>query len=97
MRCERNGVVVYHPYERPDEEPISEVKNGINIINVDRMMDIDTSNIDFIVRGDRYRCPKCGCEIVCGFGQRMLDYEVPQEELKRMILNAPEAIEILRK
>jgi len=42
MNCEKNGVVVYHPYEQPDPGPIQEkLKKNLTIIHTDRMMDID--------------------------------------------------------
>jgi len=98
MRCERNGVIVYHPYEQPTPGPVQEKKGNLTIINTDRLIaPVDTTRIDFIAMGDKYKCPKCGYEIVTGFGQMMVDYTYPQEMLKKLVTNAPEAIEILRK
>jgi len=98
MNCEKNGVVVYHPYEQPDPGPIQEkLKKNLTIIHTDRMMDIDPTRIDFIVRGDKYKCPDCGYEVVLDFGRMMIDYQVPQEQLKKMVTNASEVVEIRRK
>ena len=98
MQCEKNGIVVYHPYEQPSSGPVQEKVGNITIINTDRLManSIDITKIDFVVRGDKYKCPICGYEVVVGFGQQMIDYQWPQEALKKMVTNAEEVVEIRR-
>jgi len=96
MHCEKNGVVVYHPYEDPTPGPVQEKVGKMTIIHTDRMIKIDKTRIDFIVRGDKYKCPICGYEIVLDFGRIMLDYQISQEQLKKMITNADEVVEIRR-
>lgn len=99
MQPIQNGVVVYHPYERPSEGPIQETRGGINIIHTDRLISPDhfAGRVDFLAYGDKYRCPFCGIEVVTGFGQQMIDYEVPQETLKKILSKSKNPIEILRR
>jgi len=100
MQCEKNGVVVYHPYERPDPGPTVTKTKKMAMIHLDRLLvdSIDTTKVDFVVRGDKYRCPVCGFEVVTGFGGQMVDGQWPQEQLKNMISSpGVEAIEILRR
>lgn len=98
MAAEYNGCLVYHPYEKPDLGPVVEQRNGVNIINTDQMMEINESDIDFIVPGDLYRCPRCNYKIVTDYGERIINYvNASQEELKRRVANHPYTIEILRK
>jgi len=96
MQCEKNGVVVYHPYEEPKPGPIQEKVGNLTVIHTDRLITIDKTKIDFVVRGDKYKCPICGYEVVVGFGQQMVDYQYPQEQLKKIVTNADETIEIRR-
>jgi len=44
-----------------------------------------------------FSCPKCNFGVITNFGKRILDYDVPQEELKRRVATHPYTIEILRK
>jgi len=97
MQCEKNGVIVYHPYERPDPGPIQEKVGDLTIINIDRMMDIDTTKIDFIVHGDKYKYPDCGYEVIVGFGDPMVDGAWPQEVLKKAVSQSKDVVEILRR
>ncbi len=98
MVAEYNGCLVYHPYEKPDPGPVVEQIDGMTIINTDRLMEINEGNIDFIVPGDLYRCPKCNYKVVTDYGQRIMGYvDASQEELKRRVANHPYTIEILRK
>ncbi len=96
MIPEQNGVLVYHPYEKPDLAPLIEQRNGITTINLDQLTEINESNIDFIVSGDLYRCPKCNYKIVTEYGQIVLDCGGSQEEMKRMVATHPYTIEITR-
>ena len=98
MISEENGVLVYHPQERPNPAPAFEQRNGMNIINTDQLMEINEGNIDFIVLGDLFSCEKCGHKVITNFGKRIVDYvDASQEELKRMVATHPYTIEILRK
>lgn len=97
MSCARIGVIVFHPYERPEPGPTIEQDGNLTIVHLDRLLAINPYDIDFAVKGDKYRCPECGYEIVTGFGREMLDYDVPQDVLKQIVVNATEAIEITRK
>ncbi len=98
MVADYNGCLVYHPYEKPDPGPVVEQRNGVSIINTDRLMEINESDIDFIVSGDVFACPKCNHKIVARYGRRTIDYvDASQEELKRRVAVHPYTIEILRK
>ena len=80
----QNGHLVVHYYERPSGAPVQTI-GGTTIINVDYAISedhFDCGRVDFIVRGDLYRCPKCGHEIITGFGKPLVDYDFPQEHLK---------------
>lgn len=104
MNCVLNGTVVYHPYEhaRPDEKA-QEVVNGVTIVNTDVLIEggWKDGDIDFLVKGDKYECPKCGQQIVTGFGGKIVDYhEVPQEKMQEWVMLAKtqgRAVKIMRK
>lgn len=51
-------------------------------------------HIDWAMNGDRFRCPQCGNEILAAFGKMLFDYDVPQDQLHFMRLNAKEAVEL---
>lgn len=105
MQCIKNGVIVYHPYERPEPGPIAEDVRIIGrhvsffrCINIDRLIDIDITKIDFIVHGDKYRCPDCGYEVVTGFGSILIDGQWSQDALKKTISRpGQEVVEIRRR
>jgi len=87
FRCEKNGHLVAHLYERPKGAPEKTV-GDIHIINLDYAISpdhYDCGRVDFLVSGDKYRCPACGNEIVTGFGEPMVDYDYPQERLREMV------------
>lgn len=55
-----------------------------------------TEVIDFVVIGDRYKCPKCGASIVTGFGRMMVATNHDQEKLRKVRDSMEEQIRILR-
>jgi len=105
MRPERNGVIVYHPMEHATEEPVQEKIGGFTVVDTDRLIEGSwkEGDIDFVVCGDKYKCPNCGVEIVTGFGGLMMATafsEFTQAKLKRIVNKAKKlgiAIEIRRK
>ena len=47
-----------------------------------------------------YECPQCKAQIVTGFGEQMIDYQVSQDFLRKVVKKAIEggyAVKILRK
>lgn len=103
MQPIQNGVVVYHLYEKPlpTDPPKQSKHGGVTVINADRLIDPaiyeQKGRIDFIVMGDKYKCPICGTEIITGFGKPIIDFESPQESLQRIVKHAKNPIEIRRK
>ncbi len=103
MFCCKNETVVYHPYEhaKPDTPAQRKVGN-LTIINTDVLIEgsWQEGDIDFAVLGDMYECPKCHKRIVTDFGKPMIDYQVDQEFLQKIVKKAIEegrAVKILRK
>jgi len=70
MNCETNEVVVYHLVQGRGEEILHD--EGGNEI------------IDFIVYGDKFKCPKCDKEVVTGFGRAIVASETSQEDLLKL-------------
>lgn len=98
MLCAKNDVVVYHPIEFPTGGPIQEG----NIVYTDRLCVNmwQPGDIDFVALGDKYRCPDCGTEVVVGVRELMmatLFSKWTQKDLKRIVTEAEEVIEIMRK
>ena len=52
--------------------------------------------IDFVVIGDRYKCPKCGASIVTGFGKMLTAADHNQKYLRAVRDSMEEQIRILR-
>ena len=99
----RNGTIVYHPYEHatPDT-PAQEQIGNVTVVNTDVLIEggWQEGDIDFAVQGDTYECPECKARIVTGFGERMIDYQVKQEFLQKIVKKALEGgyvVKILRK
>jgi hypothetical protein len=103
MFCCQNGTVVYHPYEHAKPNEVAQEKVGnVTIVNTDVLIEgrWQEGDIDFAVQGDTYECPYCHAKIVTGFGERMIDYQVKQEFLQKIVKKAIErgyAVKILRK
>ena len=55
-----------------------------------------TEVIDFIVIGDRYKCPKCSASIITGFGKMLTAADHNQEYLRKVRDGMKERIRILR-
>ena len=55
-----------------------------------------TEVIDFIVIGDKYKCPKCGANIVTGFGKMLTAADHNQKYLRAVRDSMEEQIRILR-
>jgi hypothetical protein len=97
-----NGTIVYHPYEHEYFKPAQEQVGNVTVVNTDVLIEGSwkEGDIDFAVLGDTYECPKCKAQIVTGFGERMIDYQVKQEFLQKLVKKAIEggyAVKILRK
>ena len=56
----------------------------------------DEEEIDFVVLGDRWECPKCHASIVTGFGDLLTTDHVEQQILRNLRDGAEEQIRILR-
>ena len=99
MEPERNGVIVWHPYEKPELGPITEQHGNLTVINVDRMLPKelfwDKDRVDFLVNGDLYICPKCNCQIITGFGTPQYD-NGDQQPMKHWVKCAEERGEAYR-
>ena len=54
--------------------------------------------IDFVVLGDKYKCPKCSASIITGFGKMLTaaDYDYDQKFLRDVRDSTEEQIRILR-
>ena len=52
--------------------------------------------IDFVVLGDKYECPKCSANIVTGFGKMLTAADHDQEYLRKVRDGMEEQIRILR-
>lgn len=103
MKCQVNGVLVYHPYEHvnPDAK-LQETVGETTFVNTDVLIEDSwkDGDIDFIVAGDLYVCPSCGRRVITGFGEKMVDHKTPQKHLQEMVQNAKQrgyAVKILRK
>lgn len=101
MSCEKNGVMVVHPMEHAEPGPIQEQGEGFTQVNVDALFEgsMKEEDVDFVIIGDKYRCPTCGNEIVTGFGRLIMATaftKYTQEDLKKFVEEAEEAIEIRR-
>lgn len=55
-----------------------------------------TEVIDFIVIGDKYKCLKCGANIVTGFGKMLIATNHEQDYLRKVRDSMEEQIRILR-
>ena len=103
MVCVKNETVVYHPYEHAEPSTPAQKKVGdVVVVNTDVLIEggWQEGDIDFAVLGDTYECPECKARIVTGFGQPMIDYQVPQEYLQKLVKKAVEkgyVVKILRK
>lgn len=103
MQPTQNGVIVYHLYEKPTptDPPLQEKVGNLTVINTDRLIDPglykQKGRIDFVVHGDKYRCPICGIEIIKGFGKPMVDFTFPQEQLQKIVKHATNPVELRRK
>ena len=75
-----NEVAVWHPIEPITLNPDSKA--------------ID--DIDFVVSGDRWECPKCHASIVTGFGNIQTGNDRTQEWLRQFRDEKEEQIRILR-
>jgi len=97
MTCAENGVLVYHPLEHATPGPAQERVGGISVVNVDRLIEGSwkDGDIDFVIYGDKYRCPGCGNEVVVDFGGTIM---TSQDHMKRLIKKGGgTVIEIRRK
>ena len=83
MECARNDVAVWHPIEGKYAHEM--VKDAI-----------EGEQIDFVVLGDRYECPKCGANIVTGFGGMLIATNYDQKYLKEVRDGMEEKIRITR-
>ncbi len=107
MQPTQNGVIVYHLYEKPlptdppTQEKIPWRYGSVTVINTDRLIDPELykqkGRIDFVIHGDKYKCPTCGVEIIKGFGRPMVDFTFSQEQLQKMVKHATNPIELKRK
>lgn len=109
VKCEQemipihNGTIVYHPYEHAEPNtPAQEQVGNVTVVNADILIEGSWAegDIDFAVQGDTYKCPSCKTKIVTGFGEQMIDYQVSQEFLRKLISEAIDggyAVKILRK
>jgi len=52
--------------------------------------------IDFVVMGDKFKCPGCESEIVVNFGKQMHDLSGHQDHLQKIVDAAEETVRILR-
>jgi len=83
MECARNDVAVWHPIEGKHAHEMMEVA-------------IEGETIDFVILGDRYECPKCGANVVTGFGRMLIGTDYDQKYLKEMRDVMGEKIRITR-
>lgn len=96
MRCEKNGVYIYHPLEHTTPGPIQEG----NIVYTDRMLEGSwkEGDIDFVTEGDKYKCPTCGHEVIVDCGHLMIASPFTgfsQRKLKGIIKKAREKTEVI--
>ena len=54
------------------------------------------TEIDFVVIGDRYKCPKCSANIVTGFGKMLIATDHEQDYLRKVRDSMEEQIRFLR-
>lgn len=103
MQPTQNGIVVYHLYEKPlpTDPPKQEKIGNLTVINTDRLIDPklyeEKGRIDFVIHGDKYKCPICGIEIITGFGSPIVDFDASQEALQLLVKHATNPIELKRK
>lgn len=106
MECVKNGVLVYHPFEHATPGPVEETGGDVAIVHTDRMIEGSwkDGDIDAVAYGDKYGCPKCGLEIVTGFGGTIVagpfEGQQSQKQLNKMVADAKKegiAVEIRRK
>ena len=83
MNCARNDVAVWHPIEGKYAHEM--MKDAI-----------EGEQIDFVIIGDRYECPKCHASIVTGFGDMQISDYRTQEWLRQFRDEMEEKIRILR-
>lgn len=89
MQPERNGVIVWHPYEKPEPGLVVEQHEGYSVINTDRLLPPETywdaDRVDFLVQGDLWKCPRCDYEVISDFGEPIMDTTHNQEALRKWV------------
>jgi len=53
-------------------------------------------DIDFVVIGDKYRCPDCGSEVVVDFSSLLMTPPFKQNLLREIVEKAKEKVQIRR-
>lgn len=98
MWCEKNDFLVYHMIEKAGDVPVQETIGNAAFVNVDKLLEGQwkEGDVDFIILGDKYRCPTCGYEIVKGFGQMVTAVQWNQESMKERIAKTTDKVEIRR-
>jgi len=75
-------------------------KNGVIVYHPMEPVEKNKGLIDFVAYGDKYKCPSCGAEVVIEFEWPPIMagpfYGYTQDDLKKMIREAEEKIEIRR-
>jgi len=102
MSCAKNGIVVYHLLEHATPGPVQQEVGNFVVVDTDRLFEGSwkEGDIDFVALGDRYQCKKCGFSVVVGCSELMMATTLSgftQEDLKRIVEEAEEKVEISSK
>ena len=73
------------------------VRNDVAVWHPWEPANLFSGEIDFVVVGDRYKCPKCGASIITGFGEMLTAVHNDQESLRCLRDVMEEKVKIMRR